>query len=117
MWGTVCHDDWSDREATTLCITLDGEYTIGRAYGDVRQSLVPMWLSSVICDVNATDINTCTRATDSLAFCQFSEAAMTVCFRGESDGKNIRLFHCCKYGSKRLFIQYLLGLSQFTKYV
>lgn len=113
IWGIVCSDGWSNTEATVLCKTLNSEYTLGITQVGNRPPTVPMWISQVMCDTNATNINMCSRKTllESPDYCKLGGVAQTFCFRGENDCKfsvnGILLFEC-------IFIFFLKKISQYN---
>lgn len=63
-WGTVCHDGWDYRDATTVCRTLGYNGTaISTTFRNFGQETGPIFLDEVGCFGNETSILQC-RAED-----------------------------------------------------
>ncbi|XP_046574468.1 LOW QUALITY PROTEIN: deleted in malignant brain tumors 1 protein-like [Haliotis rubra] len=57
LWGQVCSDQWSDREASVVCRMIG--YKGGKAFGDTSRDNLPPWLTDITCVGNETNVLDC----------------------------------------------------------
>ncbi|KAK3576069.1 hypothetical protein CHS0354_018340 [Potamilus streckersoni] len=81
QWGTVCDDDWDDRDATVVCRMLgfsSGQGAIEALFGEGSG---PIWLSRVNCNGSETNLADCKQSGWGRQYCSHSEDAGVICGR------------------------------------
>lgn len=80
VWGTVCHRDWDDVDATLVCRQL-GFNLGGTAYYSAYfgQGQGPIWLDYVNCNGDETSIFDCRYSALGSSTCRHSGDAGVVC--------------------------------------
>ncbi|KAJ8029153.1 Deleted in malignant brain tumors 1 protein [Holothuria leucospilota] len=87
-WGTVCDDDWDDRDASVVCRQL-GHSTTGKAihqaaFGRRPTTYVQIWLDDVECRGNENSLFDCSHSGWGVSDCTSIEEAGVICKDGKS---------------------------------
>lgn len=87
VWGEICADGWTNKEADVFCRTQGRGFKGGIASYDEHHSGVPVLVSEVTCQGNETSINDCVIGT--YFFCQSPKQAGAICYK--ESGRSLSL--------------------------
>ena len=85
-WGTICDDDWDDRDASVVCKTLGlgGDGSALHRYDKPGKGQI--WLTEVKCGKNTQTFLACKGSTPSYTgMCSHDEDAGVDCREGETE--------------------------------
>ncbi|KAL3870309.1 hypothetical protein ACJMK2_038385 [Sinanodonta woodiana] len=78
-WGTVCDDEWDDKDATVVCRMLGFSYGIGAIEAVFGEGFGPIWLNKVNCNGNETNLAHCKKGGWGRHSCSHTEDAGAIC--------------------------------------
>ncbi|XP_063956214.1 deleted in malignant brain tumors 1 protein-like isoform X3 [Lytechinus pictus] len=93
QWGTVCDDNWGDKDARVVCRQLGFLGNVGKANGLARygQGTGPIYLDDVFCEGNEARLDACVSNGWGINNCEHSEDAGVYCGGDVGEEGEIRL--------------------------
>ncbi|XP_062579987.1 neurotrypsin-like [Saccostrea cucullata] len=81
VWGTICDDDWDDKDAGVICVMLGYSRvkTVAHSLAHFGEGTGMIWLDDVECYGNETDIEMCSHSSHGFHNCRHSEDAGVSC--------------------------------------
>ncbi|CAE1178035.1 DMBT1 [Acanthosepion pharaonis] len=84
VWGTVCDDNWDDRDATVACRMLGFSSGIGYRNARFGSGTGQIWLDELNCTGTEISLSQCVSSNAGVHDCSHLEDASMQCFRREA---------------------------------
>ncbi|XP_062588483.1 neurotrypsin-like, partial [Saccostrea cucullata] len=81
VWGTICDDDWDDKDAAVICTMLGYSRVkaVAHSIAHFGEGTGMIWLDDVECYGNEKDIEMCSHSTHGVHNCRHGEDAGVSC--------------------------------------